>query len=72
MEDDRIISGKSEGFEEVNSELSLRPQYLNQYIGQEKLKNEIAVYIKALKKEKKPSTMCFYMDRQVWGRQPCH
>lgn len=50
MEDDRIISGKSEGFEEVNSELSLRPQYLNQYIGQEKLKNEIAVYIKAAQK----------------------
>ena len=35
--------------EEENTELSLRPQFLNQYIGQDKVKSEMQVYIKAAK-----------------------
>ncbi|MEJ6348173.1 Holliday junction branch migration DNA helicase RuvB [Holzapfeliella sp. He02] len=31
-------------------ELSLRPQYLNQYIGQHKVKDELSIYIQAAKK----------------------
>ncbi|MBD5432506.1 MAG: Holliday junction branch migration DNA helicase RuvB [Lactobacillus sp.] len=35
--------------EEENTELSLRPQFLNQYIGQDKVKSEMKVYIQAAK-----------------------
>lgn len=34
---------------EASSELSLRPHYLNQYIGQHRVKEELSIYIKAAK-----------------------
>ena len=49
MTDERIISSEALGENEDFSQLSLRPQFLNQYIGQPKIKGEIAVYIKAAK-----------------------
>lgn len=53
-EDERIISAKSAGFEEDQTELSLRPRTLQQYIGQEKIKQEVAVYIEAAKTREEP------------------
>jgi len=53
-EDERIISGESSGSAEDQTELSLRPRTLSQYIGQEKIKQEVAVYIKAAKKREEP------------------
>ncbi|MCP0886016.1 Holliday junction branch migration DNA helicase RuvB [Ligilactobacillus sp. WILCCON 0076] len=47
-EDERLISGESSRFDD-EKEIKLRPQLLEQYIGQEQLKKEIAVYIKAAK-----------------------
>lgn len=49
MDDNRIISGDSEGQAEESLEKSLRPQYLLEYIGQSDLKEELSVYIKAAK-----------------------
>ncbi|CAI2587413.1 ATP-dependent DNA helicase RuvB [Apilactobacillus kunkeei] len=49
MDDNRIISGDSEGRIEETFEKSLRPQYLSEYIGQDDLKKELSVYIKAAK-----------------------
>lgn len=50
MEDDkRVVSGEEIADEDLG-QLSLRPQFLNQYIGQQKIKDEIAVYIQAAKK----------------------
>ncbi|MGB3160775.1 Holliday junction branch migration DNA helicase RuvB [Carnobacterium sp.] len=46
---ERIISGESDSLEELSIEKSLRPQYLNQYIGQSKLKLELGIYISAAK-----------------------
>ena len=40
--------------EEENLELSLRPKYLSEYIGQEELKNTLKVYIEAAKARKEP------------------
>ncbi|MCR1893824.1 Holliday junction branch migration DNA helicase RuvB [Lactobacillus rodentium] len=42
------MDGQSNDDEE-NTELSLRPQFLNQYIGQDKVKSEMKVYIQAAK-----------------------
>ncbi|SEK26380.1 Holliday junction DNA helicase subunit RuvB [Carnobacterium iners] len=46
---ERIISGESDSSDELSIEKSLRPQYLNQYIGQSKLKLELGIYISAAK-----------------------
>ncbi|PGS46113.1 Holliday junction branch migration DNA helicase RuvB [Bacillus sp. AFS041924] len=46
--DDRILSGESSG-EEFDQELSLRPQTLKEYIGQDKVKKNLQVFIEAAK-----------------------
>ncbi|MGX7419658.1 Holliday junction branch migration DNA helicase RuvB [Carnobacterium gallinarum] len=48
-EEERIISGEIENFEEQSIEKSLRPQRLSQYIGQDKVKRELTIYIEAAK-----------------------
>ncbi|MBC1568887.1 Holliday junction branch migration DNA helicase RuvB [Listeria sp. FSL L7-1425] len=45
--DERIISSETVDAEEVSFETSLRPQNLSQYIGQEKVKNNLTVFIEA-------------------------
>ncbi|MBE7683460.1 MULTISPECIES: Holliday junction branch migration DNA helicase RuvB [Paenibacillus] len=46
--DDRIISANLM-MEDQNVELSLRPRYLNEYIGQNKVKENLKIYIEAAK-----------------------
>lgn len=48
MEDERLLSNELEQSEQM-AEYSLRPKELRSYIGQEKLKQKINVYIKAAK-----------------------
>lgn len=51
MVDERIVSSDFQN-EDVEQMLSLRPQHLNEYIGQNKIKNELTIYIQAaLKRE---------------------
>ena len=45
-----IVSGEAQGSEEEQAEFSLRPQTLDEYLGQKRVKKEMAVYIKAAKK----------------------
>ena len=47
--EERIISGDSSTTEEISLEKSLRPHYLAEYIGQEKVKRELSIYIEAAK-----------------------
>ncbi len=49
-EDNSIVSGQMQGPKEEQTEFSLRPQNLQEYLGQERVKKEMAVYIKAAKK----------------------
>ncbi len=48
MMEDRVISGETTEFDE-SFEQSLRPQLLNQYIGQEKVKDNLSIFIEAAK-----------------------
>ncbi|PLS34745.1 Holliday junction branch migration DNA helicase RuvB [Carnobacterium maltaromaticum] len=48
-DEERILSGEIESYEEQSYEKSLRPQRLNQYIGQTKVKKELTIYIEAAK-----------------------
>ena len=50
----RIISTEALDKEEEKSEYSLRPQYLKEYIGQEKVKDNLRIFIEAAKKRKEP------------------
>lgn len=47
--EDRVIDSEINQ-EDRNMELSLRPKFLDQYIGQNKVKDEMQIYIKAAKK----------------------
>lgn len=50
MPDDRIISPGTEGEEEQQFELSLRPKWLREYIGQKKAKENLEIFIKAARR----------------------
>ncbi len=47
--DDRLVSPENVDADENSIEKSLRPQVLREYIGQDDVKNELKVYIKAAK-----------------------
>lgn len=49
-EDNSIVSAQIQGPKEEQTEFSLRPQNLQEYLGQERVKKEMAVYIEAAKK----------------------
>ena len=52
MEDRFITSNIIE--EDIEVEYSLRPQRLKEYIGQEKVKNKLDIFLKAAKMRKEP------------------
>ena len=54
MDDNRIISPNLKGNNEENLENSLRPQVLDDYIGQTKVKENMKIYIAAAKKRGEP------------------
>lgn len=45
--EERIVSGENENIEEQSFEQSLRPQLLDSYIGQDQVKNNLAIFIEA-------------------------
>lgn len=47
VDNERILTGELANEREAQLELSLRPQYLSQYIGQERVKHELGIYIEA-------------------------
>ncbi len=49
----KILNSKTNK-EDTDSELSLRPKYLHEYIGQEELKSQLSIYLKAAKQRKEP------------------
>ena len=49
----RIISTEAD-LEELNSEYSLRPKYLDEYIGQNKVKENLKIFIEAAKRRNEP------------------
>ncbi len=54
MQEDRIIKPELENFSEDKFESSLRPRFLNEYIGQSKVKENMKIYIEAAKKRNEP------------------
>ncbi|MFR0822200.1 MAG: Holliday junction branch migration DNA helicase RuvB [Clostridia bacterium] len=54
FDEDRIINPEIEDLVEEKIENSLRPQVLAEYIGQDKVKENMKIYIEAAKKRKEP------------------
>src|SRR2546427_2362216 len=50
MVEDRIISSAAENDDEKQFELSLRPKWLREYIGQQKAKENLSIFIQAARK----------------------
>ena len=51
-EQNKIIRPELEDIQEENMELSLRPKFLKEYIGQNKVKENMKIYIEAAQKRK--------------------
>ena len=52
--DERITQGSPLSIEEEHNEKTLRPQYLGDFIGQSKVKDNLKVFIEAAKMRKEP------------------
>jgi len=54
MEEERLINPELESSNEERLENSLRPKLLDEYIGQNKVKENMKIYIKSAKKREEP------------------
>ena len=54
MEENKLIRPEIENVEEIRLENSLRPSTLSEYIGQDKVKENMKIYIEAAKKRGEP------------------
>ena len=68
MEENKIISPNIEGIEEENMEKSLRPLTLNEYIGQDKVKENMKIYIESAKKRGEPLDHCLFYGPPGLGK----
>ena len=64
-ENQNLIRPELERKREATIENTLRPQLLNEYIGQDKVKENMKIYIEAAKKEESLLITFFYMDHQA-------
>jgi hypothetical protein len=55
--------------DELKLEVTLRPAKLNDYVGQEKIKSNLGIFIEAARNAVKPSITFFYTVRRVWEKQ---
>ncbi len=68
MEDERIISPELENSNEERLENSLRPKTLDEYIGQDKVKENMKIYIEAAKKRGEPLDHCLFYGPPGLGK----
>ena len=69
---ERIVEVESVSFEEDNAEVSLRPSNWDDYIGQEKIKKNLKVFIEASKKRKEALDHILFYGPPGLGKQLCH
>ena len=60
MEENSVIRPELENRQEERLENSLRPQSLDEYIGQTKVKENMKIYIEAAKKRGEPLDHCLF------------
>ena len=68
IEENKIISPELEDGQEENLEQSLRPQNLDEYIGQTKVKENMKIYIEAAKNRGEPLDHCLFYGPPGLGK----
>jgi len=68
MDEERIISPELENLSEEKLENSLRPKTLDEYIGQDKVKENMKIYIEAAKKRGEPLDHCLFYGPPGLGK----
>ena len=68
MENENISSLEVANVQEERLETTLRPQTLNEYIGQTKVKESMKIYIEAAKKRKEPLDHCLFYGPPGLGK----
>ena len=68
MDEDRLISPELENSNEERLENSLRPKTLDEYIGQDKVKENMKIYIEAAKKRGEPLDHCLFYGPPGLGK----
>ncbi|MFS8540898.1 MAG: Holliday junction branch migration DNA helicase RuvB [Tissierellales bacterium] len=53
MDEERIVTNTLK-IEDYENEINLRPKWLHEYIGQDKVKNKLSIFIKSAKKRREP------------------
>jgi len=54
LEPDRLIAANPASVQEEAQERALRPKFLQEYVGQEKIRNQLSIFIEAARKRKEP------------------
>ena len=70
-EESRIVSGMKMN-EDVTADVTLRPQSLGEYIGQDKVKEKMAVFIEAAKKRGEALDHVLLYGRPALGKRRWH
>lgn len=68
MDETKLTSPNLENMQEENLENSLRPQTLEEYIGQNKVKENMKIYIEAAKKRGEPLDHCLFYGPPGLGK----
>lgn len=68
MDENKLTSPNLENIQEENLENSLRPQTLDEYIGQNKVKENMKIYIEAAKKRGEPLDHCLFYGPPGLGK----
>ena len=68
MEENSLVRPELENGQEEKLENSLRPQTLQEYIGQTKVKENMKIYIEAAKKRKEPLDHCLFYGPPGLGK----
>ena len=68
MDEERLISPELENSNEERLENSLRPKTLDEYIGQDKVKENMKIYIEAAKKRGEPLDHCLFYGPPGLGK----
>ena len=68
MDENKLTSPNLENVQEENLENSLRPQTLDEYIGQNKVKENMKIYIEAAKKRGEPLDHCLFYGPPGLGK----
>ena len=68
MEDENLLVSNLQNNEEEKAEYSLRPKTLNEYIGQDKVKENMKIYIEAAKKRGEPLDHCLFYGPPGLGK----